>query len=86
MTVYFWKDNQVDVIDGNLTVLDFYQSSMFKYLYCPCVDTNGIDVDERYGMFIHEGGGWLAQVRWGSLPITSFPPEFRTHLLLLGVS
>lgn len=86
MTVYFWRNEQVDVIDRHLTVLDFNQSSMFKYLYCPCVDTHGLDIGERYGMFIHEGGGWLARVRWDSVPIRSFPPEFRTHLLLLGVT
>lgn len=85
MSVYFWKDDRVMVIAKNLTVLDFNQSSMFKYLYCPCVDTNGLDLNDRYGMFIHEGGGWIAKVRWDSVPITDFPAEFRAHLLLLGV-
>lgn len=86
MSVYFWRNDQVEVVNRHLTVLDFDQSSMFKYLYCPCVDTNAWDTNERYGAFIHSGGGWLALVRWENQPIESFPPEFRAHLLLLGVS
>jgi hypothetical protein len=83
--VYFWRDGRIKVINRHLTVLDFDQSSMVKYLYCLCVDTNGIDLDERYGMFIHKGVGRLARVRWDYQPIDSFPPEFKVHLLLLRV-
>lgn len=85
MSVYFWKDGQVKAINRQLTILDFDQSAMFKYLYCPCVDTYAWDSDERYGMFTNEGGGWSARTQWESHPIESFPPEFRTSLLLLGV-
>jgi hypothetical protein len=83
--VYFWRDGRVKVINRHLTVLDFEQSSMFKYLYCPCVDTHAIDLEDRYGAFVHADAGWMTKVRWDCLPLDSFPPEFRTHLLLLGL-
>ena len=86
MSTYFWKNGQVELVDRNLTILDFEQSSMFKYLYCPCVDTHAWDTDERYGMFVNAGGGWIAKTVWENHPIESFPPEFRASLLLLGVS
>jgi hypothetical protein len=86
MSVYFWRNDQVKVVHRFLTVHDFEQSFMFKYLYCPCVDTHAIDLEDRYGAFIHEGDGWLARVRWDYQPIASFPAEFRAHLLLLGIS
>jgi hypothetical protein len=86
MSVYFWRNDRVETINRRLTVLNFDQSSMFKYLYCPCVDTYAWDLSERYGMFVNEASGWIAKARWESQSIESFPPEFRAHLLLLGVS
>jgi hypothetical protein len=86
MSTYFWRNNQVDIIDRSVMVSDFNESTMFKYLYCPCVDTTAWDQNERYGMFVNEGGGWIAKTSWENHPIESFPLEFRTHLLLLGVS
>ena len=84
--VYFWRNDQVEVVHRFLTVYDFEQSSMLKYLYCPCVDTHATDSRGRYGVFVHADAGWLAKVRWDCLPMDSFPPEFRAHLLLLGVT
>jgi hypothetical protein len=84
--VYFWKNDQVEIVHRFLTVHDFEHSFMLKYLYCPCVDTHAINLEDRYGAFIQESNGRLATVRWDYLPMDSFPPEFRAHLLLLGVS
>ena len=88
MSVYFWKNDQVEVVHRFLTVYDLEEPSMLKYLYCPCVDTHDRDPKGRYGVFIHEGfvAGRLAKVRRDYVPMDSFPPEFRAHLLLLGVS
>lgn len=86
MSNYFWRNNQVELIDRNLLTSDFNQSSMFKYLYCYCLDTNALGDEDRYGMFSHEGGGWVARTQWEHRPIESFPPEFRASLLLLGVT
>ena len=87
MSSYFWRNGQVEVIARAVEVDDFNQSSMFKYLYCFCVDDGaGPITDMRYGMWVNEGGGQLARTIWESHPIESFPPEFRASLLLLGVS
>ncbi len=84
--VYFWYNDQVVSIDRLVQNEDFNQSSMFKYLYCYCVDTFNDDPKGRYGMWENEGGGWLATVRWNHEALEAFPAEFRAHLLLLGVS
>jgi hypothetical protein len=86
MSVYFWKNDQVVIVHRFLTVHDFEESFMLKYLYCPCVDTHAIDLEGRYGAFIHAGPGWLDKILWDYLPMDAFPPEFRAHLLLLGVT
>ena len=43
------------------------------------VDTEYKLPDQRYGMYTRHGG-------WRPIPIEIFPPEFRVHLLLLGVA
>jgi len=43
-----------------------------------CVDTRFPDPAQRYGMYV-DGG-------WKPILLTDMPKEFRTHLLLLGVS
>lgn len=44
-----------------------------------CVDTQFSEAYSRYG-FVDAGGVWFPVL------LEEFPPEFRTHLLLLGVS
>ena len=43
------------------------------------VDTEYEIPNQRYGMYMRHGG-------WRPIPIEIFPPEFRVHLLLLGVA
>lgn len=87
MSVYsgktiFWRKDQVEVIDRLTSPDDFQQSSMFKYLYCPCAwihpergtECGFYDQSERYAI------GWQP----GS--IKKFPEEFRLALLIMGVS
>ena len=44
-----------------------------------CVDVAYTDAEYRYGAFNQLNSGWR------HIPIDQFPPEFRVHLLLLGV-
>jgi hypothetical protein len=84
---YFWSNDQVVVLDRRIFKEDFNQSSMFKFLYCPCVDGFADDIlISRYGAWENEGGGWVARATWRPMKPDDLPPEFRTHLLLLGVS
>jgi len=62
--------------DGQVVKVDYHGISSFdKYL----VDTEYEIPNQRYGMFMRHGG-------WRPIPIEEFPPEFRVHLLLLGVA
>lgn len=79
---YFWRNNKLDILDRYVVTGDFKQSSMLKYLYCPCV------MLKEYGRTYV---GWFDQgenyhVGWRPYDINKFEPEFRAHLLLLGVS
>lgn len=84
MNIYFWINNQVEVLNYDALNLKFIQSStMHKYLCCPCVDTFWNDTpDQKYGRFIRAIGG----VKWVPEPIKAFPLDFRAQLLLLGVA
>lgn len=79
---YFWQQDRLVILDRNVYTQDFLQSSMLKYLYCHCVQitsegrtyTGFFDQSERF------------TVSWTPYDPTKFDPEFRAHLLLLGVS
>lgn len=83
---YFWKNNEVLEVRVPLPAAIFTSSDMFKYLYCPCVDTKNDTPQYRYGMFVNEGNGTIARTTWEYIPFDALPAEFRVHLLLLGVS
>ena len=73
--VYFWKDGAV--------VVRPWQCDMAWFLDVrgiPSVDAQETHPEMRYGVFNVNGGGWR------HTPIANFPPEFRAHLLLLGVA
>lgn len=79
---YFWRNNRLEILDRFVITGDFNQSVMLKYLYCPCVMIN-----EHGRTYV----GWFDQsenyhVGWMPYDINKFEPEFRAHLLLLGVS
>jgi hypothetical protein len=74
----FWRKDQAEIINRPVNAKDFQQSSMLKYLYCPCV-WNG----ELYGRFAQTE---QFKIYWENTPVSHFPPEFRASLLLLGAS
>ena len=76
---YFWRKDYLDIVHG---MPDFRQSSMLKYLYCPCVvfNENGRRWDGYYDQTENFKIGWMPG------DIQSFEPEFRLALLLLGIS
>lgn len=43
------------------------------------VDAAYVEAGHRYGLFNEKGG-------WRHVPFDEFPAEFKTHLLLLGIS
>lgn len=72
--IYFWKGDQVCKYHGYSNAEHMERT---EFLDCFAVDTACIE-EMRYGMYKRKTG-------WIHVPIEQFPPEFRTHLLLLGV-
>lgn len=79
---YFWRNGRVEVLDRNVYTKDFLQSSMFKYLYCHCAQTTE---EGRIYFGFFDQDEWTV-VCWTPCGIVNFAPEFRTYLLLLGIS
>lgn len=80
---YLWNGKEVVVYDNDYN-LSVQQAQAYGLENMPCVDLNCEVGHGRYGLFEQddEDGGCA----WKELDIREFPPEFRTHLLLLGVS
>ena len=72
---YFWKNGQVLVIPGEVSGL---QADWEDCLDLFCVDTNTDELPMRYGQY--------RDIGWCYVAFCDFPKEFKTHLLLLGVS
>ena len=73
MTVYFWKAGTVVTLQASDTSV--VKTAELTNLFC--VDTADTTAERRYGKY-HSYG-------WAHYPLTSFPKEFRVHLMLLGV-
>lgn len=73
--IYFWKDGQVCKYHGFSDADAIRQT---EFMRCFAVDTSYDDEALRYGKYLKNG--------WSAVPLHHFPPEFRTHLLLLGVT
>ena len=81
-TTYFWRQDRLEILNHSVFAEHFTQSSMLKYLYCPCVviNENGRQWEGYYDQTENFKVGWMP------CEIKRFEPEFRAHLLLLGVS
>lgn len=73
---YFWKNGNVITLDGNISRDDVKRADL--------TDCYNFETDQREhqqtGMFRGTGADWK------HIPFKELPPEFRMHLLLLGVS
>lgn len=73
-TIYFWKNNQTHIYKGHSDVKSIKRTD---FMNCVAVDLECIE-EMRHGKYTELG--------WEHIPIHQFPKEFRTHLLLLGVT
>ena len=73
---YFWDGTRVIEMHDQPT---WQTVNVARLMDMPCVDTYCPTPEARYGYFEYTNG-------WRALPLEDFPAEFRTHLLLLGVS
>ena len=74
-TIYFWKDEQLHTYQG-YSDTDSIRDTQF--MDCYAVDSGNTKVDMRYGKYLKTG--------WKPVPLEDFPKEFRTVLLLLGIT
>lgn len=72
--LYFWKEQQVVIVDSHGDSSDIRQTA---FLNSPCIDYNCDTPQSKYGMYTSRG--------WEHVPFSKFPKEFKVHLLLLGV-
>jgi hypothetical protein len=72
-TYYFWSGSRVLGVDTISTA--FARDAVVNLL---CLDTSCSEPTQRYGRLTNHG--------WQYVPLESFPKEFRTNLLLLGVT
>jgi hypothetical protein len=82
-SAYVWKDGAVLEVQGHVIQ---EEATICGIQNCFILDTYFDARRDRYGMF-KKAESFGKQVHiWTHIPIADFPKEFRTHLLLLGVS
>lgn len=82
---YFWKNNQVVEVNARIPAALLDGLTMWKFLYCPCVDPKNDTPQFRSGMFVSNGDGPVAKTSWHYIPFDDLPAEFKATLLLMGV-
>ena len=74
-TIYFWKNEQLHTYEGDNDAASIRTA---KFTNCYAVDSVNAVVDMRYGKYTKDG--------WEHIPLDEFPKQFRTNLLLLGIT
>lgn len=87
---YIWWKEKVIELPGGILIQDLGHLPV-NIRNCPMVDTHYSDPEARVGQFIreHVPGSFHPeeqQYRWKQLTPEDLPSEFRTHLLLLGIT
>ena len=75
-TVYFWREGQL--------VEYFGDTSVNKVSKAGLSDLYAVDLTTPWP--IGKFGIYKARSEWKHVPLDKFPPEFRTALLLLGIT
>ena len=75
-TAYFWRENQL--------VEYFGETSVNKVSRAGLSDLYAVDLTTP--LPIGKFGMYKARSAWRHIPLEKFPAEFRTTLLLLGIS
>lgn len=78
----FWRRDQVEILDRLTSTKDFKQSSMLKYLYCPCAWVS----KERGAIFGYYDQTERFEVGWQPGNKNNFSAEFQVALLIMGIS
>jgi hypothetical protein len=78
----FWRKDQVEIINRLTNPGDFNQSSMLKYLYCPCAWIS-VDRGVLYGFYDQSE---RFAISWDPREKEQLPEEFQLALLIMGVS
>ena len=73
-TIYFWKDEQLHTYQGDSDTGSIRNTN---FTNCYAVDSGCEEADMRYGKYLKT---------WKPVPLEDFPKQFRTALLLLGIT
>lgn len=84
-TTYFWRKDQLEILDFQVDTGYFNMSSMLKYLYCPCVIEHAGFAEPRH-WYGHFSETEHYKKEWSPISKTLMPDEFKLALLLLGVT
>jgi hypothetical protein len=83
-TTYFWRKDKLETLNYRVTTEDFNQSSMLKYLYCPCViERFNFAQGRHWHGFFAETENFKAY--WSPTAPAHLPEEFKLALLIMGV-
>ena len=74
-TIYFWKNEQLHTYQG---ASDTGSIKDAQFMECYAVDSATAFTETRYGKYTRRG--------WKHIPLDEFPKQFRTTLLLLGIT
>lgn len=77
--LYFWDYPNVIIVD---MPMEAGEAKAYANMYC--LDAFCSSPSIRYGTFKQYAGS--KKIEWTYVPFNEFPPEFRTHPLLLGVN
>lgn len=73
---YFWINGAVREVDATELNTFIWDGGGDGQL---CVDSEASSPETTYGFYNYKGG-------WNHVPYDQFPAEFKTHLLLLGIT
>lgn len=81
-TIYVWSKGQVASLNKEVNIPQ--QISKLGLFDCYICDTRYSTEKSRYGSYT-KSESFLSGMYWQSAYYKDIPPEFKTHLLLLGV-
>ena len=82
-TAYFWREGQLVEYFGD-TLVNTVARAGLSDLYA--VDLTTTLPMERFGIYEARSAWRQLPFAWRHVPLDKFPPEFRTALLLLGIT
>jgi hypothetical protein len=82
-TTYFWRQDKLEIVHRRVFIEDFRQSSMLKYLYCPCAIYSAEKPNKTW--IGHFNQSEKFEISYHHYARSDLPNEFKLALLIAGV-